>query len=62
MAISRDIYKKAYGRNIEALLSNLSNMYELYWVGLDATKSSLFGKKIASKGETIVFLKMLKLC
>jgi hypothetical protein len=51
VAISRDIYKKAYGRNIEALLSILSNVYELYWVGLDATKSSLFGKKNSQQGR-----------
>jgi hypothetical protein len=51
LAISRDIYKKSYGRNIENLLKILDCKYDINWVGLDPNKSSVFGKKNSRNGR-----------
>jgi len=45
IAISKDIYKKSYGRDIGNLIEKLETIYQIAWVGLDSNKSSKHGKK-----------------
>lgn len=45
LVVSRDLYKRAYGRDVDALIKMLEQQYDIRWVGLDATKSSRKGKK-----------------
>ena len=44
VAIGRDLYKRAYGRNIDEFASRLSKHVEIRWVGLDPNKNSKHGK------------------
>ena len=45
ITISKDIYKRAYGRNIEKLLISLSAISDIKWVGLDPEVDSKKGRK-----------------
>jgi hypothetical protein len=44
ISIARDIYKRAYGRNIPELIESLSLFAEICWVGLSPEKNSKRGK------------------
>jgi len=44
ICISRDIYKKAYGRNIDEIVAFLEKKFLINWVGLAPDKSSKKGK------------------
>lgn len=44
ISISRDIYKRAYGRNIQELTNLLSSIAQITWVGLDPNSNSKKGK------------------
>lgn len=44
ICISRDLYKRLYGRNAEELIGQLSEFSRIQWVGLDPNKSSKHGK------------------
>ena len=44
VAIGRDLYKRAYGRNIEEFVAELAKKFEIVWVGLDPNKNSKHGK------------------
>lgn len=44
ISISRDIYKRAYGRNIEELTKLISSVAAINWVGLDPNSNSKKGK------------------
>lgn len=46
IAIARDIYKRAYGRDVNALIDALSQQFELVWVGLPPEKSSKRGRHL----------------
>lgn len=43
-SISRDFYKRSYGRNESEFIELLSQVGSIQWVGLDAHKSSKYGK------------------
>ena len=45
ITLSRDIYKKAYGRNIDGFLDMLRQFCDVEWIGLDPKLSSKFGKE-----------------
>ena len=44
IAVGRDLYKRAYGRNVDEFIAMLSEDAEIIWVGLDAHKNSKHGK------------------
>ena len=44
IAISRDLYKRAYGRDIDKLVAQLQTLAEVCWVGLPPQKNSKHGK------------------
>lgn len=44
ISISRDLYKRAYGRNIEELTNLLSSVAKITWVGLDPKANSKKGQ------------------
>ena len=46
LAIARDLYKRAYGRDVDALVSRLAETFELVWVGLPPDKSSKRGRRL----------------
>lgn len=43
ICISRDIYKKAYDRNIDEIVAFLERKFKVKWIGLDPNKSSKKG-------------------
>jgi hypothetical protein len=45
VVISRDIYKKAYGRNIDYFIEGLKKYFEIEWIGLDHEQSSKHGNQ-----------------
>lgn len=45
IAFGRDIYKRAYGRNIDELIAMLSEFADVEWVGLSPEKNSKHGKQ-----------------
>jgi hypothetical protein len=45
IAFGRDIYKRAYGRNIDELIALLSEFADVEWVGLSPEKNSKHGKQ-----------------
>lgn len=45
LVVSRDLYKRAYGRDVDALMLMLGQQYDVQWVGLDPAQSSKKGKK-----------------
>lgn len=45
VSISRDLYKRLYGRDSEDLISQISEFCDIKWVGLDPLKNSKHGKK-----------------
>lgn len=45
IAMSRDLYKRAYGRDVDGLIKQLEGIAKIYWVGLLATKNSKHGKR-----------------
>jgi hypothetical protein len=47
IAVARDSYKRAYGRDIQDLISKLSVFAEIQWVGLDPEKDSKKGKDVS---------------
>lgn len=44
IAISRDLYKRSYGRDLEDLINRLSMVTNIIWVGLDPNTNSKQGK------------------
>lgn len=44
IALARDIYKRAYGRDISQLVQKLSELADIQWVGLDSSMNSKHGK------------------
>lgn len=44
ISISKDLYKRLYGRDGEEFISMLSEVARIQWIGLDAHKSSKYGK------------------
>lgn len=44
IAISRDLYKRAYGRDIDKLVAQLKTLAEVFWVGLPPQKNSKHGR------------------
>jgi hypothetical protein len=44
ISISRDIIKRAYGRDLDQLIPMLSEFADIVWVGLDSSKNSKHGK------------------
>lgn len=53
ICIPRDIYKRAYGRNIDQLIDELSQFADIVWVGLDPQLSSKHGKKFNLTSEAV---------
>jgi len=45
ITLSRDIYKKAYGRDVDDFVKNLLQKCDVEWVGLDPKLSSKFGRE-----------------
>ena len=45
IAFGRDIYKRAYGRNIDELTAMLSEFADIEWIGLSPEKNSKHGKQ-----------------
>ena len=45
ITLSRDIYKKAYGRDIDDFVNKLRQVCEVEWIGLDPNLSSKYGKE-----------------
>jgi hypothetical protein len=45
ITISRDLYKKAYGRNVDEFIEELSRYFDIQWVGLDSGQNSKFGNR-----------------
>ena len=45
IALGRDLYKRAYGRNIDELITMLSEFADIEWVGLAPEKNSKHGKQ-----------------
>jgi hypothetical protein len=44
VAVSRDLYKRAYGRNMDDFIKQLEGIAKISWVGLPAKKNSKHGK------------------
>ena len=44
ITLSRDIYKKAYGRDIDDFLQKLRQVCDVEWIGLDPNLSSKYGR------------------
>jgi hypothetical protein len=44
IALGRDIYKRAFGRNVDELVSLLSEFADIEWIGLSPDKNSKHGK------------------
>lgn len=44
ICISRDLYKRLYGRDIDELISKLSEFADIQWVGLNPDQNSKHGK------------------
>lgn len=44
ITVSRDIYKRAYGRNIDELITKLETIYHIEWIGLNPTQDSKTGR------------------
>jgi hypothetical protein len=44
IAVSRDLYKRAYGRNVDDFIRQLEGIAKISWVGLPAKKNSKHGK------------------
>ena len=44
IAVSRDLYKRAYGRNVDDFIKQLEGITKICWVGLPAKKNSKHGK------------------
>ena len=44
IAVGRDLYKRAYGRNVDEFIAMLSENAQIVWVGLDPHKNSKHGK------------------
>jgi hypothetical protein len=44
IAVSRDLYKRAYGRNVDDFIRQLESIAKICWVGLPAKKNSKHGK------------------
>jgi hypothetical protein len=44
ITISRDLYKRAFGRDVDQLIQMLSKIGRIEWVGLSAEKNSKHGK------------------
>jgi hypothetical protein len=45
IAFGRDIYKRAYGRNIDELITMMSEFADVEWIGLSPDKNSKHGKQ-----------------
>ncbi len=45
IAFGRDIYKRAYGRNIDELIAMMSEFADIEWIGLSPEKNSKHGKQ-----------------
>ena len=45
VTLSRDIYKKAYGRDVDNFVKRLRQVCDVEWIGLDPKLSSKFGKE-----------------
>ncbi len=45
IALGRDIYKRAYGRNIDELIAMLSEFADIEWIGLSPEKNSKHGRQ-----------------
>ena len=44
IAVGRDLYKRAYGRNVDEFIEMLAEHAEIIWIGLDPNKNSKNGK------------------
>lgn len=47
ISISRDFYKRLYGRDIDDLINRLNKFAEIKWVGLNSNQHSKHGKNIS---------------
>lgn len=47
IAVARDTYKRAYGRDVDGLVNELSSFADVRWVGLNPDKDSKKGKNIS---------------
>lgn len=45
IAVSRDLYKRAYGRGVDDLIAQLQTLGRIEWVGLPPDKNSRHGKR-----------------
>ncbi len=45
ITVSRDLYKRAYGRDIDDLITQLQTLGQIEWVGLPPQKNSKHGKQ-----------------
>ena len=45
IALGRDFYKRAYGRNIDELIAMLSEFADIEWIGLSPEKNSKHGRQ-----------------
>lgn len=57
ITISRDLYKRAYGRDIDNLIVQLKTLGEVQWVGLPYAKNSKHGKASGLLGDAMRILK-----
>lgn len=53
ITISRDLYKRAYGRDIDGLVTQLQMLGKVEWVGLPPQKNSKHGKGRGLLGDAI---------
>ncbi len=56
ICISRDLYKRLYGRNAEELINQLSEFADIQWVGLNPDQNSKHGKNnsLVEDANTII--------
>ncbi|EAT59219.1 glycosyltransferase family protein [Chlorobium ferrooxidans] len=47
IAMARDTYKRAYGRDVDALVAALSHIADIHWVGLSQEMDSKKGKNVS---------------
>ncbi|TLU85806.1 MAG: hypothetical protein FDX21_04405 [Chlorobium sp.] len=47
IAVARDTYKRAYGRDVDGLVNELSRFADVRWVGLSPEKDSKKGKNVS---------------
>lgn len=57
IAVSRDLYKRAYGRDVDLLIHQLQTLGEVQWVGLPPQKNSKHGKRRGLLSDAIRIFK-----